>query len=101
MTALVGGALVAVLAVVLVSLPFLRAGGDGEREALEALTDAQKRQLELIEARDRALAALKELEFDHRTGKVGDEDYRQLLGPLRRGAAEALRDLDRARSSQE
>jgi hypothetical protein len=40
------------------------------------------------------LAALKELEFDHRTGKVSDEDYRSLVGPLRRRAAEALRALD-------
>jgi hypothetical protein len=101
MTALVAGALVAVAAVVLVALPFLRARGDGEGEAIDALTDAQERQLELIEARDRALAALKELEFDHRTGKVGDDDYRELLGPLRRGAAEALRALDQARGSQE
>ena len=34
---------------------------------------------------------LKELEFDHRTGKVSDEDYRELVGPLRRRAADALR----------
>ena len=39
-------------------------------------------------------AALKELEFDHRTGKVSDEDYRALVGPLRREAAEALRALE-------
>jgi hypothetical protein len=45
----------------------------------------------LLERRDRALAALKELEFDHRTGKLADSDYRALLGPLRREAAEALR----------
>jgi hypothetical protein len=38
---------------------------------------------------------LKELEFDHRTGKVSDEDYRALVGPLRRRAAETLRALDR------
>ena len=50
--------------------------------------------LELIEERDRALAALKELEFDHRTGKVTDEDYRAQVGPLRRRAAEALKALD-------
>ena len=41
-----------------------------------------------------ALAALKELEFDHRTGKISDEDYRAQVGPLRRRAAEALRALD-------
>ncbi len=46
------------------------------------------------EVRDRALAALKELELDHRTGKVSDEDYRALVGPLRREAAEALRALE-------
>ena len=101
MTALVAGALVAVAAVVLVSLPFLKARGDGAEEGLDGLTHAQERQLELIERRDQALAALKELEFDHRTGKVGDDDYRELVGPLRRGAAEALRGIDEARKSQE
>ena len=43
---------------------------------------------------DRALGALKELEFDHRTGKISDEDYRELIGPLRLRVAEALRALD-------
>ena len=47
-----------------------------------------------MEARDRALAALKELEFDHRSGKIDDTDYRQLVGPLRRTAAETLQALD-------
>ena len=50
--------------------------------------------LELIEERDRALAALKELEFEHRTGKVSEVDYRELIGPLRRRAVETLRALD-------
>lgn len=52
--------------------------------------------LELVEERDRALAALKELEFDHRTGKVSDEDYRELIGPMRRRAVETLRSLEPA-----
>jgi general stress protein 26 len=43
---------------------------------------------------DRTLAALKELEFDHRTGKVSDEDDRSMVGELRRAAADALRALD-------
>jgi hypothetical protein len=50
--------------------------------------------LGLFEERDRALAALKELEFDHRTGKISDRDYRELIGPLRRHAIETLRALD-------
>jgi hypothetical protein len=50
-------------------------------------TRARLQLLELLEARDRALAALKELEFDHRTGTVSDEDYRAQVGPLRREVA--------------
>lgn len=50
--------------------------------------------LDVLERRDRALAALRELEFDHRTGKVSDVDYRALVGPLRRRAAESLRALE-------
>ncbi|MHB8468579.1 MAG: hypothetical protein ACYDCH_02315 [Gaiellaceae bacterium] len=91
--ALALGAALAVLAVLFVARPFL---GDpapvsdrlAEPDALE------RRRLELVEERDRALAALKELEFDHRTGKVSDDDYRELVGPLRRRAAETLRALD-------
>ncbi len=49
----------------------------------------------LMDERDHALAALKELEFDHRTGKIDDADYRSLVGPLRRAAAEALQAIDR------
>ena len=52
--------------------------------------------LPALERRDRALAALRELEFDHRTGKVTDADYRELLGPLRHEAAEALQAVDAA-----
>ena len=40
-------------------------------------------------------SALKELEFDHRTGTVSDEDYRAQVGPLRREVASALQALDR------
>ena len=69
----------------IVALPFLREPAvDDDR--LDAPTEAEERRLALVEERDRALAALKELEFDHRTGKIGDEDYRALVGPLRRAA---------------
>jgi cytochrome c-type biogenesis protein CcmI len=90
--ALVLGALLAVVAVWFVARPLLREPkGD---DALEDPAPEERRRLELAEERDRALAALKELEFDHRTGKVSDEDYRSLVGELRRDAAEALRALD-------
>jgi hypothetical protein len=91
--ALVLAVALAIAAVVLVALPFLREPVAGD-DRLDAPTEAEEQRLLLVEERDRALAALKELEFDHRTGKIGDEDYRSLLGPLRREAAAALRALD-------
>lgn len=90
---LVIGAVLAVLAAVFVARPFLREPAPRD-DRLDALDPRARRRLELAEERDRALAALKELELDHRTGKVSDEDYRELVGPLRRSAAEALRALE-------
>jgi hypothetical protein len=90
--ALVLGALLAVAAVWFVARPFLRSPAAEER--LDDPGEAERGRLALEEERDRALAALKELEFDHRTGKVSDEDYRGLVGELRHAAADALRALD-------
>jgi hypothetical protein len=92
-TALILGALIAAVAVVIVALPFIRPAGDNDLVETPTLEAGQR--LALMEERDRALAALKELEFDHRTGKIDDIDYRALVGPLRRAAAEALQALDR------
>jgi hypothetical protein len=91
--ALVLAGLLAVVCVVVVALPFLREP-EPRSDSIDEPDAIGRRQLEWAERRDRALAALKELEFDHRTGKVSDEDYRQLIGPLRREAADALRRLE-------
>jgi len=89
------GVLLAIAAVLIVALPFLRRPGlSAAEDRLGEPDELERRRLELAEERDRALGALKELEFDHRTGKVSDEDYRVLVGPLRRRAAEALRALE-------
>jgi len=85
--ALVLAACLAAAAVLYTAGPFLR-----EPAAEPAPPDAER--VRWSEERDRALAALKELEFDHRTGKVSDADYRELVPPLRRRAAAALRALD-------
>ena len=91
--ALVLGGLLALAAVAFVARPFLREPAPAN-DRLDEPGEPERRRLALAEERDRALAALKELEFDHRTGKVSDEDYRSLVGPLRRRAAEALRSLE-------
>ena len=91
--ALVLGGVLALAAVAFVARPFLREPAPAS-DRLDEPGEPERRRLALAEERDRALAALKELEFDHRTGKVSDEDYRSLVGPLRRRAAQALRSLE-------
>ncbi len=91
MTGLIVGALIAVAAVVIVSLPFLR--DTGEPELLDR--PGTDEIVGLMETRDHVLAALKELEFDHRIGNIDDSDYRASVGPLRREAAAALQAIDR------
>jgi hypothetical protein len=90
---LILAAALAVACVVFVARPFLREPAPAD-DRLATLTESERRRLELLEERDRALAALKELEFDHRTGTISDEDYREQIGPLRRRAAESLRALE-------
>ena len=90
--ALVLAAALAVACVVAVALPFIREP-EPESDQLDELDDDERRRLRLLEERDRALAALKELEFEHRTGTVSDDDYRAQLGTVRRDVASALQAL--------
>ena len=84
MIELIFAALFAAALVVFVAVPFLRA------DEPPPLTEPGQDALAAAEERDRALAELKELEFDHRTGKITDEDYRTLVQPLRQQAARTL-----------
>jgi hypothetical protein len=93
--ALVLGAVLAVACVVYVARPFVSepdVSDDDDR--LGSLDAAGEALVASAEDRDRALAALKELEFDHRTGKITDEDYRALVTPLRAEAARAMKALE-------
>jgi hypothetical protein len=72
------GAALAVVVVVVVALPFLREPAPYS-DALDELDPAGR---ELLEA-------------DHRGGRISDEDYRAVVGALRRDAGEALRAIDR------
>jgi hypothetical protein len=91
--ALILAVVLALACVAYVARPFLREPEPDDDRLLEP-SPAEQERMRLAEERDRALAALKELEFDHRTGKISDGDYRELVGPLRREAAEALRALE-------
>jgi len=59
------------------------------------MSPGDRERLALLEQRDAAYAGLRDLEQDHDTGKVGDEDYEAERRRLRAEAAQALRGLDR------
>ena len=100
MSTAIEAAVVAVIVatvVVAVAWPFL----SPERGAPEqALSQRDRSRLELMERRDAAYAGLRDLEQDHRTGKVSDIDYADERGRLRDEAAAALRGLDQLDSEQ-
>lgn len=98
--ALLLAAVLAVACVIAVALPFLREPSPAD-DRLDEPDALERRRLELAEERDRVLADLKELEFDHRTGKISDGDYRELVGPLRARAGAALRALEPRTESSE
>ncbi len=93
---LVLGIVLAAAVVLIVALPFLREPAV-EDDRLDVRSEGELRRLALVEERDRALAALKELEFDHRAGSIGDRDYRELVGPLRQAVAASLRAIEQDR----
>jgi rubrerythrin len=55
---------------------------------------AQESLDELLGQRDAAMQALRELNFDHRMGKISDEDFAVFEAGLKHSAAESLRALD-------
>lgn len=59
-----------------------------------AAASSQETLDELLGQRDAAYQALRELSFDHRVGKITDEDYGAFEAHLKQVAAAALRGLD-------
>ncbi len=60
--------------------------------AVEDVVETERTSLEA--ARDAKYREIRELELDHRTGKLSDEDFRALDRQLRGEAVELLRRLD-------
>jgi NADH pyrophosphatase NudC (nudix superfamily) len=90
-TLLFGLALFILIALV-VSLPFF----DRQRPAVRPIS----RREELEQERASIIREIRELDFDHRTGKVNDEDYKQMReARLARGAL-ILRELAALKNSE-
>jgi len=81
--------LITAAALLAVAYPILSKGGTAK-----PATSAQESLDELLAQRDAAMQALRELNFDHRMGKISDEDYVTFEAGLKHSAAESLRALD-------
>lgn len=92
-------ALLVVLALAAVALivgwPLLRSGtGRGADRDADRIAD-------LLAARESTYRQIRELELDHRTGKLSREDFRAQDRALRAHAIEILRELDALGASDE
>lgn len=74
-----------IVVVVVVALPLL----DRKTPAIQPLSPREA----LEQARRAVVGAIRELDFDHRTGKIGDEDYKRMREAYVARGAQILREL--------
>ncbi len=55
---------------------------------------------DLYARRDTLYASIKELEFDRRVGKIGEEDFQRFSARLKREAADVLRRIEEVKQAQ-
>ena len=92
MTQAVAIVALALPALIVVLWPLLRRAGNPAAEGTDA--PGADGRLELVEERDAIYRALRELAFDHESGLIEDDDYRELRARYEGRAAEVLRALD-------
>jgi hypothetical protein len=91
------GVVLALAAVLLVLEPVLRAStGRAVAVPTPLFSDSDDEDDPALARRDRALAALKEIDFDRATGKLSDADYERMKAQFTLEALEALRAADTA-----
>jgi hypothetical protein len=94
---IVAGLLIAIVAVLLVLEPVLRAAAGKPVElAVPLFADSDDEEDPLLRRRDRALAALREIEFDRATGKLSEDDFARLQVKYQAEALAVLREVDAA-----
>lgn len=91
---------IALLSAALVLEPLLRsAQGRAIAAPVPLFSDSDDEDDPRLIRRDRALAALKEIEFDRATGKLSDDDYERMKSRFTAEALTALREADAAKEA--
>lgn len=83
-------ALIVFIAILVVGYPLVNA----QQYQFEQVSGADDRIENLISARENAIDAIRDLEFDHATGKLSDADYKQMRARYDLRAAEVLQKMD-------
>jgi len=83
-------AALALIVTVVVLAPLFRP----DAQAAERVSNALSAEQDLSTRHAMALAALRDLEDDRQTGKIGDADYTQLRAKLETRAVELMKSLD-------
>ena len=89
--------LAALCVIALLAVTVLFVGAPFRQRRGEAPASVEGRIADLEAARDARYREIRELEIDHRTGKLDDADWRSLDRELRAEAIEILRELDELR----
>lgn len=66
-----------------------------KRSTLTQTSGRENKRRELLEQRDMAYEAIRELDFDYRMGKVEEEDYRQTRARYTAQAVDLMKSLDK------
>ena len=82
------------LVIVALGLVVWLVGAPLRRGAVAVDDEIEIERVSLAAARDAKYREIRELDLDHRTGKLSDEDFRALDRQLRGDAVEILRKLD-------
>lgn len=83
-----------------VARPFFQSQPNQSRTINSEKDNDEHHRSTLLAERDRMLTSLQELDFDHRLGKIPDEDYPEMRSDLVKSAAQVLRGLDEIQGSQ-
>ena len=69
----------------------------GPQKLLDARSRRANRRLQLLEERERVYETIRDLDFDYRTGKVEESDYRASRSELTARAVDVLKQLDQVK----
>jgi hypothetical protein len=74
--------------------PFLTGASDASRRGSQGSLDMFRRRADLLAERNRVYIAIRDLDFDHQTNKVSDEDYAVLRHELVTLGVQVLQQID-------